>query len=153
MRGADVFDVPGALTWNELTTRDVEGSAAFYGSVFGWAARETSMGGMAYIVWELDGRPIAGMQPMIDGDWPDDLPPHWMVYFAVARLRRLARASARRWAAGSSRPPTSLPIGRYAVLRRPAGRHVLHPHRPRQPPIGASGARARPAGPVRRRSP
>ena len=42
MRGADIFDVPGALTWNELTTRDVEGSEAFYASVFGWVARTSS---------------------------------------------------------------------------------------------------------------
>ena len=48
--------MPGALTWNELTTRDVEGSKAFYGSVFGWMARDTAMGSTPYVVWELDGQ-------------------------------------------------------------------------------------------------
>ena len=116
MHGADVFDAPGALTWNELTTRDVEGSAAFYGEVFGWVARESSMGGgMSYIVWELNGRPIAGMQPMDGGEWPDDLPPHWMIYFAVADCDDSA-AYAQSLGGRVVRPPTSLPIGRYAVL-------------------------------------
>jgi predicted enzyme related to lactoylglutathione lyase len=121
MRGADVFDAPGALTWNELTTRDVEGSAAFYGEVFGWVARESSMGGgMSYIVWELNGRPIAGMQAMDGDEWPDDLPPHWMIYFAVADCDGSA-AYAQALGGRVMRPPVSLPIGRYAVLSDPQG--------------------------------
>ena len=120
MKGADVFDVPGALTWNELTTRDVEGSAAFYGAVFGWVARESSMGGLPYIVWEHQGDTIAGMQPMDSGEWPDDLPPHWMVYFAVGDCDDAA-ALAQSLGGRVLRPPTSLPIGRYAVLQDPQG--------------------------------
>ncbi|GAA3347544.1 VOC family protein [Amorphoplanes nipponensis] len=120
MRGADVFDVPGALTWNELTTRDVEGSAAFYGSVFGWVARESSMSGMDYIVWEHEGRPIAGLQPMDGDSWPDDLPPHWMIYFAVADCDDSA-AYAQSLGGRIVQPPTTLPIGRYAVLDDPQG--------------------------------
>ena len=116
MKGADVFDVPGALTWNELTTRDVEGSAAFYGAVFGWVARESSMGGLPYIVWEHQGETIAGMQPMDGDEWPDDLPPHWMVYFAVGDCDDAA-ALAQSLGGRVLRPPTSLPIGRYAVLQ------------------------------------
>nr|BFE77258.1 hypothetical protein GCM10020092_105590 [Actinoplanes digitatis] len=121
MRGADVFDAPGALTWNELTTRDVEGSAAFYGDVFGWVARESAMGdGTPYIVWELGGQPIAGIRPMDGDEWPDDLPPHWMIYFAVADC---ADSAAYAQALGGSvvQPPTSLPIGCYAVLTDPQG--------------------------------
>ena len=120
MRGADIFDVPGALTWNELTTRDVEGSAAFYGSVLGWVARESSMNGMDYIVWEQQGRPIAGMQSMNDGDWPDDLPPHWMIYFAVADCDD-STVYAQSLGGRVVQPPTTLPIGRYAVLDDPQG--------------------------------
>ncbi|MGA5304260.1 VOC family protein [Nucisporomicrobium flavum] len=120
MRGADVFDVPGALTWNELTTRDVEGSAAFYGSVFGWVARESSMGGLPYIVWEHQGATIAGMQAMDGDDWPDDLPPHWMIYFAVHDCDESA-ALAQSLGGRVARPPTDLPIGRYAILDDPQG--------------------------------
>jgi predicted enzyme related to lactoylglutathione lyase len=120
MRGADIFDVPGALTWSELVTRDVEGSAAFYGAVFGWVARESSMSGMDYIVWEHDGRPIAGMQPMDGDEWPDDLPPHWMLYFAVADCDDSA-AYVQSLGGRIVQPPTTLPIGRYAVVEDPQG--------------------------------
>jgi len=120
MRGADIFDVPGALTWNELITRDVEGSAVFYGAVFGWVARESSMNGMDYIVWEHEGRPMAGLQPMDGDEWPDDLPPHWMPYFAVADCDDSA-AYAQSQGGRIVQPPTTLPIGRYAVLDDPQG--------------------------------
>jgi predicted enzyme related to lactoylglutathione lyase len=120
MRGADIFDVPGALTWSELVTRDVEGSAAFYGAIFGWVARESSMSGMDYIVWEHDGRPIAGMQPMDGDEWPDDLPPHWMLYFAVTDCDDSA-ADVQSLGGRIVQPPTTLPIGRYAVVEDPQG--------------------------------
>lgn len=120
MRGADIFDVPGALTWTELTTRDVEGSAAFYGSVFGWVARESLMNGLEYIVWEHEGRAIAGMQSMDDHRWPDDLPPHWMLYFAVADCDESA-AYAQSLGGRIVQPPASQPIGRYAVVDDPQG--------------------------------
>jgi hypothetical protein len=120
MHGAEVFDVPGALTWNELVTRDVEGSKAFYGSVFGWTARDVELGGRPYVVWELDGATIAGMQPMIGRSWPDDLPPHWMIYFAVGHCDESADL-ARRLGGRIVRPPTTFAMGRYAVLEDPQG--------------------------------
>jgi predicted enzyme related to lactoylglutathione lyase len=120
MRGAEIFDVPGALTWTELTTRDVEGSKSFYGSVFGWAARDSSVAGVPYVIFEQAGEAIAGLQPMIGGNWPGDLPPHWMVYFAVADCDHSA-AVAHQLGGGVVQPPTSFPMGRYAVLEDPQG--------------------------------
>lgn len=119
MKGADIFDVPGALTWNELVTRDVEGSAAFYGEVFGWLARESMMGDIPYILWELRGETIAGMQVMDEG-WPHDLAAHWMLYFAVSDCDDAAAHAA---ALGGRvvNEPMDLPIGRYAVLADPQG--------------------------------
>ncbi|OJF15300.1 VOC family protein [Couchioplanes caeruleus] len=119
MRGADVFDVPGALTWNELATRDVEGSAAFYGAVFGWLGREIELGGRPYLSWELDGATIAGMKEM-DETCPDDLLPHWMVHFAVIDCDGAA-AYARSLGGTVLRAPTDLPIGRCALLQDPQG--------------------------------
>jgi uncharacterized protein len=120
MPGAEVFDVPGAATWNELTTRDVAGSTAFYGAVFGWTARPSSMEGVPYAVWETNGRMIAGMQPMLGAAWPDDLAPHWMIYFAVRHCDESADL-ARGLGGRIVQPPTSFPMGRYAVLRDPQG--------------------------------
>jgi predicted enzyme related to lactoylglutathione lyase len=120
MPGAQLFDAPGSLAWNELTTRDVPGSKAFYGSVFGWTARDTSMGGFPYVVWEHRGETIAGMMPMLGDNWPVDLAPHWMVYFAVDSCDG---AASRATALGGSVavPPTNFPMGRFAVIDDPQG--------------------------------
>lgn len=120
MRGAALFDVPGALTWNELNTRDLDGSIEFYGSVFGWLFRDSSMAGLPYIVGELNGAAICGIQPMIGDGWPDDMSPHWMVYFAVHDCDWSAE---RALTLGGRvlQPPTTLPIGRYSVLEDPEG--------------------------------
>jgi len=120
MPGAEVFDVAGALTWLELTTRDVEGSKAFYGSVFGWTARESPMMGPPYQVWELNGQTVAGMLPMEGPGWPDDLSPHWMIYFAVDDCDDTA-ALARDLGGRVVGTPESLAMGRYAVLQDPQG--------------------------------
>jgi predicted enzyme related to lactoylglutathione lyase len=120
MPGAEVFDVAGALTWLELATRDVEGSKAFYGSVFGWTARESPMMGPPYQVWELNGQTVAGMLPMEGPGWPDDLSPHWMIYFAVDDCDDTA-ALARDLGGRVVGTPESLAMGRYAVLQDPQG--------------------------------
>jgi uncharacterized protein len=120
MAGAELFDVPGALTWNELTTRDVDGSISFYGAVFGWHARKSAMDGVPYVVFEHHGDTIAGLQPMIGDEWPDDLPPHWMIYFAVADCDRTAESA---YALGGQvlSPPADFAMGRCAVLEDPQG--------------------------------
>jgi uncharacterized protein len=120
MPGAEVFDVAGALTWLELTTRDVEGSKAFYGSVFGWTARESPMMGPPDQVWELNGQTVAGMLPMEGPGWPDDLSPHWMIYFAVDDCDETA-ALARDLGGRVVGTPESMAMGRYAVLQDPQG--------------------------------
>jgi predicted enzyme related to lactoylglutathione lyase len=103
-----------------LVTRDVEGSAAFYGAVFGWTARSSSVSGSPYVIFEHNGASVAGLQPMIGPDWPIDLPPHWMIYFAVTDCDAIAEHA---YALGGQvvRPPTSVAMGRYAVLEDPEG--------------------------------
>jgi len=114
MAGSEVLDVPGAWTWSELATRDLDGSAAFYGRVFGWTARASE----AYVLWDLDGRAIGGMQSMDDDRWPADMAPHWMPYFGV---RDCAEAAALSGSLGGRvvRPPTRFALGTYAVLADP----------------------------------
>lgn len=120
MPGAELLDSPGALTWNELTTRDVDAAIAFYGAVFGWTGREQNLGDTPYVVWERDGHMVGGLMPMIGDIWPADLPAHWMVYFAVDDCDAAADRAA---ALGGvvSVPPTNIPMGRFAVLNDPQG--------------------------------
>ena len=130
MRGAEVFDLPGAFTWSELNTRDLEGAVAFYGSVFGWTFREGQVGGLPYVVCERDRTPVAGLQLMIGSGWPDDLPPHWQVYFAVTDCD-VAADHALRLGGRLVHPPTTIPGARYAVLADPQGGvfAILNKHR------------------------
>jgi uncharacterized protein len=50
----------GAPCWVDLWTSDVEGSATFYGEVFGWEAQEPSEEFEGYFMFNRDGVPIAG---------------------------------------------------------------------------------------------
>lgn len=115
MRGAAVFDVPGALTWNELNTVDLEGARTFYGSVFGWAFRHSEVAGLPYLVAKLSETAICGLQPMEAGGWPFDMPAHWLVYFAVQDCDQTAQDA---FSLGGRvlRQPVNIEIGRYAVL-------------------------------------
>ncbi|GAA4596064.1 putative enzyme related to lactoylglutathione lyase [Actinoplanes octamycinicus] len=120
MRGAEVFDVPGALTWNELNTRDVDGAQSFYGAVFGWTFREAQVGNLPYLLCDNVRQPVAGIQPMIGEGWPADISPYWLVYFAVTDCDVAAEHA---FALGGRvvNPPTTISIGRYAVLTDPQG--------------------------------
>ncbi len=50
-KGAKVVNEHGALNFNGLAVRDVEGAKAFYRAVFGWATLEMPMG----VLWTLPG--------------------------------------------------------------------------------------------------
>jgi uncharacterized protein len=123
--GAERVNGPGALTWNELGTRDVEGAKAFYGEVFGWQAVEQKIqrgegdgpGPDVYIEWTLDGKDVGGMMD-ITGMLPDEVPAHWLVYFGVPDTdAAVAKVKA---AGGDVRfGPVDIPAGRFAVVTEP----------------------------------
>jgi len=86
-QGAELFNAPGSLTWNELQTRDLAAATPFYAEVFGW--RWEDMGdGSGYLVAHLDTKEgddtsNAGAMSM-PPDVPAEVPSFWAVYFAVA---------------------------------------------------------------------
>jgi uncharacterized protein len=82
MIGAELVNEPGALSWNELHTRDTEGAKAFYSALFDWTADDRSFGEMTYTVFNLGDDGIGGMMPMPHGV-PDDVSAYWLAYFAV----------------------------------------------------------------------
>jgi predicted enzyme related to lactoylglutathione lyase len=125
-RGAGLVSEPGAMSWNELTTRDPEGSKRFYGEVFGWQSTSVDYGGVEYTLWHRrDEEPapdkaIGGMMPMVGEEWPADLPPHWMTYFAVEETDAAAGRS-KELGGKVSVPPFDTPAGKIAVLTDPLG--------------------------------
>ena len=105
-KGARLVNDPGAVVFNNLNTRDVQGAGSFYGSVFGWGTSGIGGGAEgwtlpAYGDWlEREHHPnlraqmaeagapegfedvVGSIVPIAD-DQPDT-PPHWSVTFAVA---------------------------------------------------------------------
>lgn len=117
--GADRFNEPGFITWNELATRDVEGAKSFYHDALGFDFQSTEMEGMAYTMCMVGERPAAGIMAM-DENWPADMPPHWMVYFNVADTDEAAKKVTELGGAVAVAPFDS-PAGRMAVINDPQG--------------------------------
>lgn len=94
--GAQLVNVPGTWSWNELMTRDLDGALPFYSTVFGWATDAMDMPmGPYHVVRGGEEGGLAGMMGM-PPDMSDEVPNHWMVYFTVedaeataARVREL----------------------------------------------------------------
>jgi hypothetical protein len=78
--GAGLVNAPGALSWNELGSPDLDGSAKFYGELLGWSTTPMEGGDLPYLViMNSDEHSNGGIRPPI----PPGTPPFWLVYFAT----------------------------------------------------------------------
>jgi uncharacterized protein len=78
--GAGLVNAPGALSWNELASPDLDGAAAFYGDLFGWTTEPFPDSPTPYlIIKNSDGHTNGAMRPTM----PPDSPPFWLVYFGI----------------------------------------------------------------------
>jgi uncharacterized protein len=120
--GADLVNEPNSLCWNEVLTRDPDAAKAFYPAVFGWAAARPSFEGApeSYTVWELAGKPVGGMMQMNEEFFGAEVPPHWVVCFAVADCNGTV-AKARELGGTVMVEPMDMPLGRFAGLIDPQG--------------------------------
>ncbi len=118
--GASLVNEPGSLSWNELNTRDPEAAESFYRAVFGWTGNHNDMGdGSTYTEWQLDGRSVGGMIDM-RGRVPDQIPAHWLTYFAVDDTDATVATVTER--GGSVMVPAmDIEPGRFAVVADPNG--------------------------------
>ena len=117
--GCGLVNAPGCFCWSELACRDTGAAARFYGRVFGWEAETSQMGPMTYTEWRLGGRAAGGMVHM-DGNWPEGVPPRWVVYFAVTDCDAAADLAAD-LGGQVTVPPVDAPPGRLAVIADPRG--------------------------------
>jgi hypothetical protein len=139
-RGAQIVNEPGAVNFNGLNTRDVEGAKAFYGAVFGWRALDVDGAGM----WALPGYGdhleagapglrermaemgappgfedvVATLNPIPDDQL--DVPAHWSVTFAVDDADAVA-AKATELGGAVLVAPFDAPWVRMTVIADPAG--------------------------------
>jgi uncharacterized protein len=145
-RGAQRVNESGTWVFSELNTRDPEGAKAFYGAVFGWEADTVDTGDGEFTVVRLPGYgdfletrdpdlrrrladlsapagfedAVAGMVPMTGNRFPDDVPSHWSVTFAVEDADAVADRAAQLGGTVVV-PPFDAPPTRRAVLSDPQG--------------------------------
>ena len=70
---------PGTPSWVELGTSDVGAAAAFYGDLFGWTAGEPDEQAGGYRLALRDGKPVAGLSPLMS----EGQPVAWSTYIAT----------------------------------------------------------------------
>lgn len=113
--GAGLVNEPGAFAWNELNTRDPDAAKAFYGAVFGWDIEDHEMEGMGtYTEWKQGEDPMGGMMDM-RGRVPDEVPAHWLTYFAVEDTDASVE-KVKELGGGVAFGPIDIPAGRFAVV-------------------------------------
>jgi predicted enzyme related to lactoylglutathione lyase len=116
--GADIVNEPGALTWNDLMTQDVEAAARFYRELLGWEVEQIP--GAPYWTIRNDGASNGGMMPMPPEQRAAGMPAVWNAYFAVEDLT--AAVTTVTDAGGSvMMGPMDVPAGSFAVVRDPQG--------------------------------
>lgn len=114
--GAQLVNMPNALVWTELQTRDSQAALTFYAAVFGWTHSVDPSG---YVVFAADGRSQAGMM-QIDESW-GPVPPNWTAYFMVEDIDATAMQAANLGAKIMVPPTAAGEMGRFAVIQDPQG--------------------------------
>jgi len=118
--GAELFNVPGAITWNDLECDDVDAAKSFYGTLLGWEASPTEMDdGSTYWTFSNAGRINGGIW---DTSYRDDSrrQAQWLTWFIVDDCESTARR-VEELGGTIRREPQESAIGVSAVVADPFG--------------------------------
>lgn len=119
-RGAQLWNEPGSICWNELLTNDPDRVAHFFGDLFGWATRtsQSIMEGKYRLLLNADDQ-VGGML-RIEPEW-GEMPSNWIVYFGVDDCDATI-AEAERCGGRLLFPAMEIEnVGRFAYLQDPQG--------------------------------
>jgi predicted enzyme related to lactoylglutathione lyase len=115
--GAGLVNAPGALSWNELGSPDLDGSQSFYGGLFGWTFEAMGGADPPYLVIKTaDGHNNGGIRPPA----PPGTPPFWLVYFATSDIEA-SLAQAQELGGNALVGATDIGIAKIAVVQDPQG--------------------------------
>jgi predicted enzyme related to lactoylglutathione lyase len=115
--GAALVNAPGALVWNELASPDLDGSSAFYSSLFGWTIERREGTAMGEYLGIKNGEKNNGGMRAVD---PPGTPPHWLAYFGVDDVEQ-ALAKVGELGGSALAGPIDIQIARIAVVSDPQG--------------------------------
>ncbi len=116
--GAEVIDEPGAMSWAELMTSDLNAAKHFYPAVFPVGVRDVAMPeGGTYSLLETGGESVAGAMEIPPS--MGSMPSHWSVYFAVDDCDATADRAIS--LGGSEHMRQDSMAGRFASLTDPQG--------------------------------
>ena len=112
----------GDFCWVELGTSDAADAKRFYGSLFGWTPMDLPMGEAGtYTMLMRRDLPLGAMYQLADAQKQQGIPPHWLLYVAVASVdESIARLT--ELGGKVAMGPHDIPgAGRMAVLLDPPG--------------------------------
>jgi len=118
-KGEMLVNEPNALCWNELVTNNVDKAGSFYTGLLNWGSETKSMGEFDYTMFLNGEKPAGGMMP-IQKEW-GEVPPNWMIYFAVAKTDATVEKTKDLGGKVLSEPNDIPEIGRFATLQDPQG--------------------------------
>ncbi len=117
--GAQLMHEVGSLAWTELVTNDTAAAKGFYTELFGWTAKNETIGDVDYITFKKDDLEVAGMLKLPESFGA--VPSHWLSYIQVADCDAAVKIALE--LGGKVRlAATDIPkVGRIAVLQDAQG--------------------------------
>jgi predicted enzyme related to lactoylglutathione lyase len=115
--GAGIINTVGAMVWNELYTKDVEGAKKFYADLLGWTY-EPMKDNPTYTLIKNNGRNNGGIFEITEE--MNKMPPMWMVYFTVKNLAESV-AKAKELGGHVWMDTKDIGVGKIATISDPAG--------------------------------
>jgi uncharacterized protein len=107
---------PGTPSWVDLSSTDIETTAAFYQSLFGWSWSAAPDGG-GYGLFTKGGKSVAGLGPVMQTGQPEV----WLTYVSVADADAAAAAVTSAGGTVMAPPMDVLDVGRLAVFMDDGG--------------------------------
>jgi uncharacterized protein len=114
--GAQLVNAPGALSWNELSSPDLDASQQFYSSLFGWTVEPMEGSPQPYLTIKNGDANNGGMRTL-DSPGP---PPHWLVYFAIEDIDD-GLAKVEQLGGTKHMGPLDIGVAKIAVVADPQG--------------------------------
>jgi predicted enzyme related to lactoylglutathione lyase len=108
---------PGTPSWVELGTSDIDAAVAFYGDLFGWTAGEPDEQAGGYRLALRDGKPVAGLSPLMS----EGQPVAWSTYIATDDADGVAERVKANGGQVVADPMDVMELGRMTFFVDPAG--------------------------------